>query len=77
MSRLMSAKEVAEHLGVTRDWVYSHRDEIGWTEVGGCIRFRQNDLDRYLDARTHHARVRAGRPRKQQRRIVRKIEWPH
>lgn len=34
-SRLVSAGELAEVLGVSRDWVYRHAEELGAERIGG------------------------------------------
>jgi hypothetical protein len=34
-SRLADAAEVARELGVERDWVYAHAEELGGTRLGG------------------------------------------
>jgi hypothetical protein len=34
-SRLADAAEVARELGVDRDWVYAHAEELGGTRLGG------------------------------------------
>jgi hypothetical protein len=35
-SRLADAAEVARELGVERDWVYAHTEELGGTRLGGA-----------------------------------------
>ena len=75
MEPLLDANQLAALLGVKRDWVYQHRDEIGYVAVGKRIRFDRRALDRYVSEHTTAPKCRAGRPRKQQRRIVRRIAW--
>jgi hypothetical protein len=52
-ARLVDAATVAEWLGVSRDYVYAHADELGVKRIGngprGCLRF---DLDRVLSTPT-------------------------
>lgn len=49
--RLLSPREVAEHLGISVDGVYrlAHRkDGIKGCKVGGVIRFRPSDVEAYI-----------------------------
>lgn len=50
-TRLMSVKGVAEFLGVSRKTVYRliAQGELSGFKVGGVLRFRQVDIDAYLE----------------------------
>jgi excisionase family DNA binding protein len=50
-TRLMSVNELAKHLGVTSAWVYNnHRSlAIPSRKLGGHLRFRQCEVDRWID----------------------------
>ncbi|MER7315721.1 helix-turn-helix domain-containing protein [Streptomyces halstedii] len=50
-ARLMSVAELAEYLGVTPAWVYNnHRPlNIPARKIGGHLRFRLADVDRWID----------------------------
>jgi hypothetical protein len=69
-SRLADAAEVARELGVERDWVYAHAEELGGARLGGergrlrfdLVRIRR-DLACPAGARSHPAITR--RPRRQ------------
>ena len=50
---LVDAKTLADMLGVSRDHVYRHADELGAIRTGGALRF---DLDRRPAARRASAR---------------------
>ncbi len=52
-SRMMNAAQVAEYLGVKVSWLYdNYRQEgIPSYRVGRGLRFRQSDLDHWLDER--------------------------
>jgi len=43
MSPLVDAATLADHLGISRDTVYRHADELGVIRIGGRLRF---DLER-------------------------------
>jgi hypothetical protein len=69
-ARLADAATVASELGVDRDWVYAHADELGGTRLGGehgRLRFDlariRRDLACPADNRSRPAA--AGRPRRQ------------
>ena len=71
----LRATEVAELLGVSLDWVYAHKCELGYVDIGRCIRFDRRSLDRYIAEHTHEPKRKCGRPRKSIRRVVRRIDW--
>ena len=51
VARLLSASELARHLGVTRPWVYEHAVELGARRLGDGPRARLRfDLDTALAA---------------------------
>jgi predicted DNA-binding transcriptional regulator AlpA len=68
-SRLVSAGELAEVLGVSRDWVYRHAEELGAVRVGGAgprsehggrrLRF---DVDQALATQTSRQASEASQP---------------
>lgn len=51
--RLLTAKEVAEWLGVSAKWVYAHATEreprIPAKKLGGALRFQASEIDIWLD----------------------------
>jgi hypothetical protein len=51
-ARLVDAAVLAEHLGVTRDYVYEHKDELGVIKLGSGprarLRFSLEEVDRRL-----------------------------
>ncbi len=49
-SNLLSVEDLAEYLGVEKDWVYSHIKEIPHFKVGRFPRFRRKDVDRWLES---------------------------
>ena len=51
--RLLTAKAVAERLGVQPRWVYDRADELPFTRrlSGNLLRFSERALERYLAAR--------------------------
>lgn len=52
-SPLLSVAETAIYLGMSKDWVYERlRTLIPHVKVGGALRFRKEDVDRYISSRT-------------------------
>jgi excisionase family DNA binding protein len=52
-SRLMTAADIAEYLAVKRSWVYDNYKllNIPHMFVGKKVRFRQSEIDQWLDSR--------------------------
>lgn len=52
-SPLLSVKEAAAYLGMSRDWVYENLKKlIPHVKIGGALRFRKEDIDRYIASQT-------------------------
>lgn len=51
MTRLLTVDDVAERLGVTKDWVWAQAraGRIPHVQLGRYRRFREEALDRWLD----------------------------
>ena len=51
MTRLLTVDEVAQRLGVTKDWVWAQAraGRIPHVQLGRYRRFREEALDRWLD----------------------------
>ena len=51
MTRLLTVVEVAERLGVTKDWVWAQAraGRIPHVQLGRYLRFREEALDRWLE----------------------------
>lgn len=51
--RLLEAQQVAEIIGMTADYVYAlaRRGEIPHLRFGRSVRFRPDDIDRWLEGR--------------------------
>lgn len=54
MNRLLTVKEVAERLQVAVDWVYEHstggrRPTLPFKKLGKHVRFREEEVDRWVD----------------------------
>lgn len=65
---LLSAENVAEILGVKVDWVYRHTsrgcsDPLPAIKFGGHLRFRQTDIDAWIDAHRTDAEQPQWQPR--------------
>lgn len=52
-SPLLSVKETAAYLGMSRDWIYERlKSLIPHVKIGGTLKFRKDDLDRYIASQT-------------------------
>ena len=62
--RLLTPRETAERLGVTTAtlsaWRTKKRYCLPYIKVGRHVRYRQTDIDRFIESRTHGSRE-AGR----------------
>jgi excisionase family DNA binding protein len=60
---LMTIKDVARKLGVSENWIYSHlrlhKPLVPHIRLGGHIRFREGDIDRWIEEQVQNA-VRLG-----------------
>lgn len=59
MSRLLTMTEASEYLGISKltlyGWVSARK--LGFVKVGRLVRFKQHDLDRWIDQHTVKALV--------------------
>jgi excisionase family DNA binding protein len=52
-SPLFSVAEAAAYLGMSKDWVYERlKTLIPHVKIGGTLKFRNEDLDRYIAMQT-------------------------
>ncbi len=52
-SPLLSVKEAAVYLGMSKDWIYDRlKTLIPHVKIGGALKFRKEDLDRYIASQT-------------------------
>ena len=52
-SPLFSVAEVAIYMGMSKDWVYERlKTLITHVKIGGALKFRREDLDRYIASQT-------------------------
>lgn len=49
--RLLTVSDVCDLIQVAATFVYRHAPELGVIKVGSHLRFRQIDIDRWLEAR--------------------------
>jgi prophage regulatory protein len=56
---LMTIKQVSKKLGVSENWVYSHlrlrKPLVPHIRLGGNIRFREADIDRWIEEQLQRA----------------------
>lgn len=52
-SPLLSVKEAAAYLGMSRDWIYERlKALVPHVKIGGALKFHREDLDRYIASQT-------------------------
>ena len=52
-SPLLSVPEAAAYLGMSKDWIYERlKTLIPHVKIGGSLRFRKEDIDRYIASQT-------------------------
>ena len=52
-SPLLSVKDAAAYLGMSKDWVYERlKALVPHVKIGGALKFRREDLDRYIASQT-------------------------
>jgi excisionase family DNA binding protein len=51
MEKLLRPEEVAEALGIQLSTIYNwtHKGKIPFLKIGGCVRFRQSDIEKWLE----------------------------
>lgn len=54
--KLLNTSEASQYLGVTRDtlavWRTTRRYELPYIKVGRLVKYKQSDLDKWLNQRT-------------------------
>ena len=59
MSKLLTMDEASEYLGISKltlyGWVSARK--LGFVKVGRLVKFKQQDLDKWIDQHTVKARV--------------------
>ncbi|MEW6410929.1 MAG: helix-turn-helix domain-containing protein [Candidatus Zixiibacteriota bacterium] len=58
--RLLTPQEVADYLNVKKSTIYgwTHEEKIPHLKLGNLVRFRKEDIERWLKTRTRKARRR-------------------
>ena len=58
MERLLAPKQIAEKLGVAVSTIYqwTHTEFIPHIKVGKFVRFRESDIEKWLNSRVHKGR---------------------
>jgi len=52
-SPLLSVADAAAYLGMSKDWVYERlKSLVPHVKIGGSLKFRREDLDRYIASQT-------------------------
>ena len=52
-SPLLSVADAAAYLGMSKDWVYERlKALVPHVKIGGALKFRKEDLDRYISSQT-------------------------
>ena len=45
----LTAQELMEFTGFGKTWVNDNKQLIGYTTVGGCLRFRRTDVENFME----------------------------
>ena len=45
----LSAQEVMDITGFGKTWLMANKSDIGYSVVGGCLRFKRKDLEEYME----------------------------
>lgn len=54
-NRLMSVGDVADYTGFSKQWVVSHKEEIGYSQIGTKdLRFYKDNVDAYFNSKNHY-----------------------
>ena len=49
---LLSVRQVASFLGMSTDFIYTTvKNHVPYLKIGGALRFRKEDIDRYIASR--------------------------
>lgn len=46
----LTAIEVQELTGFGKSWLNDNKQDIGFTTIGGCLRFKRKDVEEYIEA---------------------------
>lgn len=46
----ISAQELMELIGFGKKWVNDNKQHIGYSMVGGCLRFKRSDVIEFMDS---------------------------
>jgi hypothetical protein len=57
LDRWMSVEEVAEFTGFSKDWVYDHKEDIGFFHNGGHLKFWKPDVTKFMELRSVKPRI--------------------
>jgi hypothetical protein len=49
MTELLTISDLQRLLKISRATAYSLAKRVGYVKVGGCVRFRPSDVERYVD----------------------------
>ncbi|WP_299262010.1 helix-turn-helix domain-containing protein [uncultured Kushneria sp.] len=47
MEKLLRPEQVAQTLEMSLSWVYGHKHEIGFVQLGSAVRFDQSEVEEY------------------------------
>mgnify|MGYP006310667409 CR=1 FL=1 len=56
MEKLLNSSEAAKYLNI-KEWTLRHwvsEKRIPYVKLGRCVRFKQSDLDKYIEQNTHY-----------------------
>ncbi|AMR34188.1 hypothetical protein A0256_23410 [Mucilaginibacter sp. PAMC 26640] len=47
-NKYLSVHEVTQFTGFGKKWVQDHKQDIGFSTVGGCLRFKREDVESFM-----------------------------
>lgn len=49
-TKWLTAQQVMAETGFSKNWLSSNKQLIGFSTVGGCLRFKRTDVDEFIEA---------------------------
>jgi hypothetical protein len=53
----LSVTEAMQFTGFGKSWVMENKHLIGYSTVGGCLRFKRKDIEAYMEANYFKAKI--------------------
>lgn len=49
MNKTYTVRALSEYLGISKEWIYLHKEELPYVRFGTSIRFFKKDIDDYVE----------------------------